>query len=90
MAENTQIRDDVCRILTNGAEFKYTSEVADDAHLMETGVVDSFDMITLTVRLEEHFKVPIGPDDTTPENFESVKSISTFFARKLSDATSGD
>ena len=90
MAESSQIRDDVCRILADGSEFKYTSDVTDNEPLMESGVVDSFDMITLIVRLEEHFKVAIGPDDTTPENFHSVESICAFFARKIGDGTSGN
>ncbi len=44
--------------------------------LIETGIIDSLGIIRLISFLEEQFHLEIVPNDITPENFDTIKSIS--------------
>ena len=46
-----------------------------EKELIDDGILDSFDIITLVGELNNNFSVAIGVDDLTPENFNSVESI---------------
>ena len=43
--------------------------------LIESGLLDSFDMITLVSELNDTFGVSIGLEHLEPENFSSVNTI---------------
>jgi acyl carrier protein len=43
--------------------------------LVEQGVLDSFDIISLVVDLNEIFDVDIPVEEIAPENFDSVDAI---------------
>lgn len=51
-----------------------------DEDLLGNGIVDSLGMIKLVVFLEKEFQVTISPEDMTVENFNSVRSISTYLS----------
>ena len=46
-----------------------------DTHLISSGYVDSFSMVSLLVFLENKFKIKIPPSKATPEAFDSVNKI---------------
>lgn len=74
------------QLLNAEPDFKMTEAVGDDDALMKTGVVDSFDMITLVVRIEKAFGLAFSPDDVTEENFESITSIAAFVDAQLNSS----
>jgi acyl carrier protein len=43
--------------------------------LIETGIIDSFGIMSLITFVEETFKIKISSDDLMPENFESIQKI---------------
>lgn len=43
--------------------------------LIENGILDSFDIITLVGELEENFEIQIGVERILPENFNSLTAI---------------
>lgn len=43
--------------------------------LIDNGVLDSFDVVQLVMKLNEAFDIEIGAEDITPENFNSAESI---------------
>lgn len=57
-------------------ELKPGEVFEENASLIDDGLLDSFDIITLISILEERYKVIIDGLDIVPENFQSVKSIS--------------
>ena len=61
--------------------------VGDDTPLIQESVLDSFDMISLIALIEEKFGIAFDPNDVQPENFQSIQTITTFLAPKLSDAS---
>lgn len=56
-------------------ELKPDADFENSAHFVEDFLLDSFDVITLVERMEEHFGKEIALDDITADNFSSVKSI---------------
>jgi D-alanine--poly(phosphoribitol) ligase subunit 2 len=44
-------------------------------HLIDQGILDSFDIISLVGEIEEQLGVEIGVENLTPENFNSPKAI---------------
>lgn len=46
-----------------------------DENFIESGMLDSFDVLTLVTDLEEKFGVKIDGGDILPENFGSINAI---------------
>jgi acyl carrier protein len=49
--------------------------LADDTSLLETGILDSLNLLRLVVFLEERFEIAVGDTDLLPDNFASVNAI---------------
>lgn len=43
--------------------------------LIETGLIDSFEIINLVVELEDIFNMEIDPEEIAPDNFQTVDAI---------------
>ncbi|MDD5929203.1 MAG: acyl carrier protein [Spirochaetales bacterium] len=50
-------------------------------NLLDSGVIDSFDIVDLIASLEEIFGIELDGDDIIPENFESVDAIAKLIAK---------
>ena len=48
---------------------------SDQAQLISSGLLDSFDMVVLVSKLDQHFDISIPGELISPENFETVDSI---------------
>ncbi len=60
---------DILRELQPGAAFDERSRLLDD------GLIDSFDMVTLVSELDTRFAISIDGADIVPDNFDSVGAI---------------
>ena len=49
--------------------------VEEDTDLIEEGILDSFDIVSLLLELEEAFDIKIDVAELLPENFKSVNAI---------------
>ena len=47
----------------------------ENVDLVEEGILDSLDIMRITMKMEAYFDVEIDPDDIDPENFASVESM---------------
>lgn len=52
--------------------------------LIDGGILDSFDIVSLVGELNEEFDIEIGVEELTPENFNSVDNILTLI-KQLQD-----
>lgn len=52
-----------------------------ESGLIENGVLDSLDIVTLVTQINETFDVSIPADEIVPENFDSAKSIYALIER---------
>ena len=50
-------------------DFKTSADLIDD------GVLDSFDVVSIVAEISDEFDVDIGADDIIPENFNSVSAM---------------
>ena len=44
-------------------------------NLIESGILDSFDIVTLVTSLDDEFGISINGTDILPENFDTINSI---------------
>jgi len=56
--------------------------LADDASLLEAGVVDSTGILELTMFVEDTFGVEVADQEIVPENFDTVNAIVDYVASK--------
>lgn len=66
------IREKVLEILM---ENRPDIENIENAELVNDGLLDSFDIVTLVTDLDKAFEINIDGADITPENFNTVDSI---------------
>lgn len=59
---------------------------AADQSLLNSGIVDSTGILELIEFLESEFEITVAEDETTPDNLDSVESLSNFVVRKRSAA----
>ena len=62
-------------ILAMLAELKPEFDFEESSDFVMDGLLDSFDIISLTSMLEEKYKITIDGLDIVPENFCSVEAI---------------
>lgn len=53
--------------------------------LIDDGVLDSFDIVSIVSDLMEEFEIEISIDDMIPENFNSVSAINELVERILDE-----
>ena len=51
-------------------------EINRETRLIDDGVLDSLDIVTLVTDLNEEYKIDIEAEDITPKNFNNIDSIS--------------
>ena len=52
--------------------------LADDASLLDSGILDSLSLLRLKAFLEERFGITMGDADLLPENFATVNTICAY------------
>jgi acyl carrier protein len=57
-------------------------DVADDASLLDAGIVDSLGVLDLVTFLEDAFGVKVEDEELSPENFESIVALVRFVGAK--------
>ncbi|MGH3150637.1 MAG: acyl carrier protein [Streptosporangiaceae bacterium] len=56
--------------------------LANEASLLESGILDSLGLLRLVVFLEEQFGITMGDVDLLPENFASVNTICAYLCTR--------
>ena len=67
--------DEKKKILEMLAELRPEFDYENSPNFVEDGLLDSFDIVSLTTMLEEYFKVTIDGMSIVPENYASVDAI---------------
>jgi acyl carrier protein len=61
------------------------SKIADldeKVSLLDTGVIDSLNLMKLVLFMEERFQIKVLDEDLTPENFETLSAMLTFIGKQ--------
>ena len=62
-------------------------EYEDDASFLEMGIIDSFGFLELLHWVEHEFSISVADDELVPDNFDSVRKLSSFIRGKQSGGT---
>lgn len=67
------------------AELRPDVEFEGNKELVDSGELDSFDIVSLVGELCEAYEIEIGAEDIVPENFNSVEAIMALVTRLQED-----
>ena len=56
-------------------------DFAKEKNFIESGLLDSFDLLTLVTELDSTFEISIDGADILPENFNNIDSIKNLLVR---------
>ena len=70
---------DILKDLKPGVDFENEKNLIDDR------ILDSLDVMNLTVELNDEFDIEITPLDRLPENFQSIETIYQLITRLQED-----
>ena len=70
---------DILKDLKPGIDFENEKNLIDDR------ILDSLDVMNLTVELNDEFDIEITPLDILPENFQSIETIYQLITRLQED-----
>lgn len=71
------------QILAILKEVKPTKNLENVTDIIEGGYIDSFELMSLVMRLNETFGIEITIDELIPENFNSVDAIVVMIDRMI-------
>jgi acyl carrier protein len=78
----TAIREKIRGHILNNLMFTNDqARLADDASLLDMGVIDSTGVLELVLVIEENFAMQVKDSAMVPENFDSVDRIVSFVMR---------
>ena len=63
------------KIISILKEISPENDFKPEDNLIEDGILDSFDIVTLVTSLDEEFGISINGTDILPENFDTISSI---------------
>lgn len=69
------------KILKIIAENRPDLDVTADAHFIEDGLLDSFDVLTLSAAFDKEFGISVAGTDIRPENFDTVAGMAALVRR---------
>ena len=71
------------RVLEILAELRPDVNFEEENSLVDDGILDSFDIVSLVGELNDEFDVDIGVEDLIPENFNSANAMMALIQRLL-------
>lgn len=69
------------KLLTLLKEIRSDVDFENEDKLIDGGILDSFDIVSIIAEIGEQFEVDISVDDILPENFNSVKAMYSLIER---------
>lgn len=77
--ERDKVKEIISTFITNATNL---SNLGEDDHLFETGVLNSLFAVQLMTFIEKTFRIEVGRDDLDIANFESIRATTAFVLRK--------
>ena len=70
--------------IVNNFLFGDGSYLKDDTSFLEERIIDSTGILQIIAFIEEEFAIKINDDEILPENLDSLRNITVFLNKKLS------
>jgi len=77
-----EISQQVRAFISSNFYVQDASALADDASLLEHGIIDSTGVLEVITFIEDTFGVTVDDKEMLPENLDSIQRISSFISRK--------
>jgi len=74
------------KILDILTEIRPDLDFNSEKQLVDQGLLDSFDLVSIISELNDAFEINIRVNDLQPENFNSVEAIMALVERKMNGA----
>ena len=74
------------KVLRIVEEIRPDVDFVEETALIDDGVLDSFDIVSIISDLNDEYEINIRVHDLTPENFNSVEAIVSLVERKRREA----
>jgi acyl carrier protein len=76
------IKQQVRAFITSNFYVADPATLADDASLLDQGIIDSTGVLEIIMFLEDTFGFKVADSEMVPENLDSIASIASFVARR--------
>ncbi len=70
--------NELCDTLANYISRISNQSIKHDTSLLDTGAIDSFNVLEIITFIEERLKIQINVDDISIRNFANVESLATW------------
>lgn len=72
-------------INTNLVPDTLKNEFNDDLNLIDNGIIESFNIISLVIFIENNFNIKFSSRDMSATNFKTIKTIEELILRKIKE-----
>jgi len=79
--EEEMISQQITKFLVQ--QFPATKNIGDEDPLLKNGIIDSLGILEVVTFLEKEFGITVFDEELLPENFESVRTLSSFVQHKM-------
>jgi len=76
------IKEQIRNFVTSNFYVSDPGSLADEASLLDQGVIDSTGVLEVILFIEETFGISVEDSEMLPDNLDSIERISNFVARK--------
>jgi acyl carrier protein len=83
---NDRFPQQVRSFITENYLYGQDKQFADHDSFLEHGIIDSTAVLELVAFLEENYAITVEDDELTPDNLDSIESVSAYLRRKLNGA----
>lgn len=80
--DNPSIQQQIRIFICTNFYIADTSQLQDDASLLDEGVIDSTGVVEIIHLLETSFGIAIEDSEIVPHNLDSIRAIAAFVVRK--------
>lgn len=77
------VQETIKSYIVDNILFGEDGRLTDDASFQRSGILDSTGFLGLITFVEEEFGIAVADDEVVPENFDTLRKISGFVARKM-------
>ncbi len=78
-----ETKEKVRQFIKNNFYAASSSDLTDDASLLDLGIVDSTGILEVVAFVEDEFEVTVDDAEMLPENLDSINNITAFIERKM-------
>ncbi|OPY93278.1 MAG: acyl carrier protein [Syntrophaceae bacterium PtaU1.Bin231] len=81
------LRDQIRSFILENFIVEKPEDLADDASMLEKGIMDSTGVLELVAFLESTYEIKVEDEELIPENLDSIRNIVDYLERKLAQSS---